>query len=128
MKRTFIMIMISGLLLTFTACSQMQNKLSPNSDRGTQQESTVIESTDASEAQSSETQQDSTLADDTYTDAKSTDTTGNKSKTDTGIVAKSDNVVASVDKAVILKDMDKKLDELFKSMNDLEDLQDSDLE
>ena len=125
MKRIFTVLMISSLLLIFAACGQTGKALSPDIDKNTQQNGVRNEPTDAGssktgkdETQSTENQKDNTRAADTY---------ANNSNSNT-IVAKSDNIVASQDKAAILKELDKELDELFSSMNELEDLEDSDLE
>ena len=51
----------------------------------------------------------------------------NKSTEGPAIIAKSGNIMSSSDKAALLNQVDKELDSLFKSINSLDDAQDSDL-
>ncbi|ATW26602.1 hypothetical protein [Candidatus Formimonas warabiya] len=51
-----------------------------------------------------------------------------QSKSDSGVVAKSHNTVSSQEKEEVLKELDQELDSLFSSMEELEDVEDTDLE
>ncbi len=65
------------------------------------------------------------------TSPKTTPQAGNDPNQTTGstaIVAKSENIVSSSDKAELLSQVDKELDSLFNNMNNLDDAQDADLE
>ncbi|NJD03968.1 MAG: hypothetical protein FIA99_15530 [Ruminiclostridium sp.] len=136
MKRILTVLMISSLLLIFSACGQSGKALFPDMNRGTQQNSIGIEPTDTGsnntgkdETLDTENQTDNTQAAATYTvDGNSNETADNGAKSGTGIIAKSDNIVTSQDKTAILKQLDTELDELFSSMNELEDVENSDLE
>ncbi|EGW41617.1 hypothetical protein [Desulfosporosinus sp. OT] len=61
--------------------------------------------------------------------AKSTDTSTSTQTPGSGaIVAKSENIMSSTEKAELLNQVDKELDSLFSNINKLEDAQDADLD
>lgn len=135
MKKIIALITALSLLLILTACGQTKKMLSPEKSQSTSQKSVQQEFPDGttarSEKQIDEKPKETSNTDITYSDgADATDTNrqSDNEKLKSGIVAKSDNVVGNNDKAALLTQLDKELDELLASINELEDLEDSDLE
>ena len=146
MRKIIVAIMISGFIFVLAGCGETGKALTPDMNSGTQQIVDPADADDSSkqadqsstantgknETQNNANQQDNTQPVDTYTDEGDSNKTDGKTddgnKSNTVIIAKSDNIIASEDKAAMLKELDSQLDALFSSMNEMEDLQDSDLE
>jgi cytoskeletal protein RodZ len=122
MKKAISILLVSALLLFSVGCGRTEDV--PEKDAEVSEEATEAEMETETEAEmetetKSETEASEALETETPEDASEID--------DSAVVVKSSNAVSSEEKEAVLVELEKELDDVLESINQLETVEDSDL-
>ncbi len=131
LRRNVYFVMVLALLTFLTVgCSNATGQ--KPTDNGNVREAAGIQETSGAPQASTDSDNESTPAEAVQTLEQSSDSLvenpADNSEGDSRIVAKSSNAVSNKEKEAVIKQLDKELDELFTGIENLEDVEDSDLQ
>ncbi len=125
MKKAISILLVSALLLFSVGCGSTEDV--PVQDAEVSEETTETEET-MSEAETEAETETETKSGQEASETEEIKTTEDASESDdSAVVVKSSNAVSSEEKEAVLEELEKELDDVLESINQLETVDDSDL-